>query len=166
MGYIYAVTGNREVGMSADQEEAFRDYLHWGMTSFLRGGRLRDQFRVLHGGAPGVDVRAGEIAWKWGFGVEVFPSNLPDRPDPWKGGYASVVWPPASPLERNRTMIERGEMLLAFPHTFHELQRSGTWHAIRYAQRIHKPTVIIFPDGMFQVRDGAPARVQRQSGRR
>lgn len=64
--------------------------------------------------------------------------------------------PALPPLKRNRVMVDLSTNLYAFPSSFHEVQRSGTWATIRYAYRRGKMTTIINPDGQcyFYVRKG------------
>ena len=38
-------------------------------------------------------------------------------------------------------------MLIAFPSTQFEIQRSGTWQTIRYARKLKKKILIIYPNG-------------------
>jgi hypothetical protein len=50
--------------------------------------------------------------------------------------------------ERNKDIVDACELLLAAPHGFTEQFRgSGTWHTIRYARKMKKPYIIIWPDG-------------------
>lgn len=53
------------------------------------------------------------------------------------------------PLERNRTIVDECEVLVACP-AGPEVTRSGTWSTIRYARRIGRPVVIIYPDGSVE----------------
>lgn len=48
------------------------------------------------------------------------------------------------PLERNQYMDDISDELVAFPKTKFEIIRSGTWHTIRYAQKIGNK-VTIYP---------------------
>jgi len=44
---------------------------------------------------------------------------------------------------RNEYMIDRSELLIAFPFSPIEEERSGTWSAVRYAERIGRPHMIV-----------------------
>lgn len=55
-------------------------------------------------------------------------------------------------LNRNVVMVDNADLVLATPRLMYEEQRSGTWHAIRYAGRQHKKVHIIWPDGTLEVR--------------
>lgn len=53
-------------------------------------------------------------------------------------------------LARNRDIIDETDVLIAFPSSFQEITRSGTWSTIRYARSKNKRIFIIFPDGSSQ----------------
>lgn len=56
------------------------------------------------------------------------------------------VAPAKRPLERNPDIVNAGkDVLLAAPCAMHELQRSGTWNAIRYATRKKIRVEIFWP---------------------
>mmetsp|Transcript_30358 Transcript_30358/g.39138 ORF Transcript_30358/g.39138 Transcript_30358/m.39138 type:complete len:93 (+) Transcript_30358:152-430(+) len=48
-------------------------------------------------------------------------------------------------------------MLIAFPPTSIEIQRSGTWATIRYARKKNKAVMIINPDGTEQFQSIDPS---------
>lgn len=57
---------------------------------------------------------------------------------------------PEEPLVRNVTMINESSFAIALPHEFKELKRgSGTWAGIRYARKVEKSLLIIWPDGTY-----------------
>ncbi len=37
--------------------------------------------------------------------------------------------------------------MLGFPVNYTNVQRSGTWMTIRHAEKVGRPTMIIYPDG-------------------
>lgn len=51
------------------------------------------------------------------------------------------------PLDRNRVIVNSSTGMVAFPYEYEEQQRGGTWYTIRYAKKVHRPLIIIFPDG-------------------
>ncbi len=53
---------------------------------------------------------------------------------------------PQDYLIRNRNIVDETDVLLAFPATFHEVIRSGTWATIRYAKKMNKRVIIVYPD--------------------
>ena len=62
---------------------------------------------------------------------------------------------PRPPLERNRDIVDATRMLLATPAGMVEEIRSGTWATIRYARRLSRPIMIVWPDGTVKVEPGA-----------
>lgn len=51
------------------------------------------------------------------------------------------------PMERNPDIVNPVDAMLACPGEMFEELRSGTWATIRYARKINKPLIIIWPDG-------------------
>ncbi len=49
-------------------------------------------------------------------------------------------------LTRNKDIVNAVDMMIAMPKG-EETVRSGTWSTVRYARKIGKPVVIIYPDG-------------------
>lgn len=53
-------------------------------------------------------------------------------------------------ITRNHEMIDETDRLIATPKTVQEeLMGSGTWATIRYARKLKRPVMVIFPDGSF-----------------
>ena len=50
-------------------------------------------------------------------------------------------------LDRNKHIVDKSDMLLAFPRMMEEELRSGTWSTIRYARKKNKALKIFYPDG-------------------
>lgn len=50
------------------------------------------------------------------------------------------------PLQRNRSIVDACDTLLACPKGPEEL-RSGTWSCVRYARRTWTPVTLVYPDG-------------------
>lgn len=52
------------------------------------------------------------------------------------------------PLNRNKDIVNESEIMLAAPKEHVErFIGSGTWATIRYATKMGRPTLIVFPDG-------------------
>lgn len=51
-------------------------------------------------------------------------------------------------LERNHDIVDETDLLIVCPKGELEEIRSGTWATARYARRIGKPVIVIFPNGM------------------
>lgn len=131
---IGGFTGTQR-GMTDAQKRALEDQL------VQRGiGKLR------HGDCKGGDEEADAIA------KNLFVRPLLHPPaDPTKRAFC--VTPPASIAEtkpyreRNQDIVNGCTILFAAPRLDREELRSGTWMTIRYAGRVGRRTVIIWPDG-------------------
>lgn len=53
-------------------------------------------------------------------------------------------------LERNHNIVDETDMLIGFPATKKEIIRSGTWATLRYAKKMKKKILIIYPDGLSE----------------
>ena len=100
---------------------------------------------IIHGAAHGVDNQAHHMADDLKIRRHIWPSNLigatsdclTNRRDIWEDS--------KSPLERNHDIVDTCDILVAFPAERNEILRSGTWATVRYALKMLKPTVIIYP---------------------
>lgn len=92
-----------------------------------------------------------------------------------KDSWPVVIHPPADPklrafcntgtllpekpyLARDRDIVDACDVLIATPKESSEQKRGGTWYTIRYAQRLGKQVIIIWPNGSEQFdgqREGA-----------
>jgi len=60
-------------------------------------------------------------------------------------GPLCTVLDPAPYLERNRAIVDAGDIVLAAPQTLEEQQRSGTWATVRYGRRLGRLVVLLAP---------------------
>jgi hypothetical protein len=60
---------------------------------------------------------------------------------------AKTILPKRGYLDRNHDIVDSCDILLATPKEVEEQLRSGTWATIRYARKVGKRIIIIFPDG-------------------
>ena len=68
------------------------------------------------------------------------------------------VWhEPKEYLERNRDIVDATDALIAAPKGPEE-QRSGTWSTVRYARKLRRPIVIVWPSGEMTVENGDALR--------
>ena len=59
-------------------------------------------------------------------------------------------WEPEEYLDRNHTVVDESNILIATPMQFVEVVRSGTWATVRYARKQDKRIIIIYPDGLVE----------------
>lgn len=50
-------------------------------------------------------------------------------------------------LDRNRDIVHAADVLIATPRTTAATIRGGTWYTVKYARRMGKTVVIVWPDG-------------------
>lgn len=137
-----AFTGTRS-GMTYEQMEAFDEFVQDNDVTVL-----------IHGDCIGADKDAHELADVRRLKIELHPCNLdsqraycdklPGQTDTWR----FKVFPVLDPLARNRHIVIAGDVLIACP-SGPEVQRSGTWSTIRFAQRVQKTVYILWPDGLL-----------------
>lgn len=138
---IVTVTGTR-AGWTPQQRQAFIDWMddHHGVDI------------VIHGAAHGVDTQVHTEVARTSLSIEVHPaSGVPSNVDHLttpKGVY--VIRKARPPLDRNKVMVNAGDVLIGFPRTMSEELRSGTWAAIRYGLKVNKHVIIIWPDGALE----------------
>jgi len=54
-------------------------------------------------------------------------------------------------LVRNKEIVNESELLIATPGEYKEQLRSGTWSTIRYAKKLKKRVIVVFPDGSVEI---------------
>lgn len=50
-------------------------------------------------------------------------------------------------LLRNRDIVDATDILIATPKEATNQLRSGTWSTYRYANKLNRPTILVYPDG-------------------
>lgn len=131
------VTGTRE-GMTEDQYDTVIKILP---SLFDKYGNV---FR--HGDCIGVDDEMGNIVSQLYSDVKIFihpPSNPKYRAF---NSFGSIL--PEEPyLTRDHKMVDMADFFLGFPKGMEQELRSGTWATIRYARKVKRSGMVIYPDG-------------------
>lgn len=115
------------------------------------GGMLGHAFAagiewMENGDCIGADGQAGRL-WKGlGLKISLRPCDMPKKRSFLPCDAASS---PKPPLVRNRDIVDNCGILIATPGKPYEEQRSGTWATIRYARKLKRPIIIIWPDGSY-----------------
>jgi hypothetical protein len=90
---------------------------------------------VAHGACVGADDQLDEIAAELGIHRLVWPSTastrVPDERLRARTGSSLTIMSPLPPLERDRLIVDAGEILIATPAETLEVCRSGTWATVR-----------------------------------
>jgi len=103
--------------------------------------------RLHHGCCLGADAECAALLDGHHFYGEAHPSDMPSMTSRKALESALVKHPPKPPLERNRDIVAACELLIACPAETVEQQRSGTWATIRYARKVGRAVVLVWPDG-------------------
>jgi hypothetical protein len=135
---ILSFTGTRK-GMNEVQKELFQ--------------QLVDEINpkvFVHGDCDGADEDAHNIIVSKG-NIEIHkrPCTFDNQRAFTKEG--TCVAEPEYALDRNKKIVDDGEILIATPGENKEVLRSGTWSTIRYASKTNKPVVIIYPNGKVEL---------------
>jgi hypothetical protein len=126
-----------------------------GTQKGLTGRQKAEVFRLAvslqkgefhHGDCIGADFQAAGIFSGQGWHLVMHPPV-----DGTKRVWAASILPhivvhEAKPyLDRNRDIVNSCELLIACPDSVTEKLRSGTWSTVRYARKIGREIVIIYP---------------------
>lgn len=137
--YVISFTGSRS-GLTKPQSLVLLDKI-------LERKLQYKLVTLIHGDCIGADTDAHYIAMSEELEVRKRPCNIEPQRAFTLGG--EIVSSPESPLQRNHKIVNDGNELISCPSGFGEKLRSGTWATTRYARKINKPILIIYPDGSF-----------------
>ena len=132
-------TGTRR-GLTAEQHTSLRAYLSEKMS----------RMSVFHHGCcVGADAAAAALVAEVlpTVVIEAHPCTIRSMTDAASIRLSTVIHPTAPPLDRNKTIVDRSDILIACPGGPNEERRSGTWYTVRYARRTGKPITFVWPDG-------------------
>jgi predicted Rossmann fold nucleotide-binding protein DprA/Smf involved in DNA uptake len=129
-------TGTQK-GMNSTQRE--------NLAYLLRNASGKNEFH--HGDCIGADAEAHELALDNGIAVILHPPENSTRREFCQGHVHEEA--PKPYIERNHDIVDACEVLVATP-SGEEVQRSGTWATIRYAKRIGRKCIILYPNGKVE----------------
>jgi hypothetical protein len=141
---IVSFTGSREERTTIPQILSLIDVI-W--DAFGKGC-----YWLSHGEAVGADKIANSLAHRAGMLTISHPwTGNKDANGRWrKFQYIDKrMEPKDDAIERDHDIVDEGKFLIAMPHRS-EYLHSVTWATVRYARRIHKPRVIVWPDGKVE----------------
>ena len=135
MNIDIGMSGNRG-GMSENAKSTIYNIIN---TDF--NGKIHN---VRHGDCVGSDCDFHKICSGLGLNVIIHPPNVNSMRAFCK---SDTILEPKPFLIRNKDIVNSSNILVAFPDSKEELLRSGTWSTIRYARKMNKKIIIIYPDG-------------------
>ena len=127
-------TGTRK-GLSIKQEVALNKTLK----------RLFEMVKeVHHGDCVGADSSFHHLCFSKGYKIIIHPPTH----DKYRAFLKGAEFRRPRPyLERNKKIVDETDFIIACPDGYKEILRSGTWSTIRYAKRMNKTVIVIYPDG-------------------
>lgn len=136
-------TGTRE-GMTALQKEN----IFYKLDEFVSKCGING-IRIIHGDCVGSDADFDDIAKKLGIPRGIFPCNIQNMRAKCDLRGAKCIKEPMPPLERNKIIVDRSDIMFACPKDMKEGKVGGTWYTIRYTREIKKNLEIFWPSEIF-----------------
>lgn len=133
-------TGTRD-GMTFLQKQNIEDRL----SVLLE----KNDIRVIHGDCLGADSDFDTIAKKLGLPRGIFPCDISNMRAKCDLRGAKCIKPPMNPLDRNKIIVDKADIMFACPKGMKEDQSGGTWHTIIYTRQIKKNLEIFWPSEIF-----------------
>lgn len=135
-----ACTGTSR-GLTPGQIEQARVFL---TALFQQGFR---KFR--HGDCIGADSQFARVAKDIGFYLIAHPGHPPNKPNETKyrafTDFNDEIMPVKEFIRRDHDMVDGSIFLLAGPYQDYEVNRSGTWATVRYAQAEGVQVGFVYP---------------------
>jgi hypothetical protein len=104
-----------------------------------------------HGDCVGADAEFHEIARSLNYDLIGHPPDDDSRRAFCEFDYA---YEPRPYLERDDDIARSSSVLVAAPRR-EETRRSGTWTTVRYARKLGRPIILVWPDGRVEIDGGA-----------
>lgn len=120
-----------------------------GLRAFLVEQQIALVESVHHGDCIGSDAEFHALAQELMLPVIVHPPTDSSKRAFCLGGADYRQRKPY--LERNQDIVRESDLIVAAPRTQHEELRSGTWATIRYARKIGRLVIVLWPDGQVEV---------------
>lgn len=143
-----AVTATRR-GLTSPQRECAKLNLafHLDQSIVFRHGMCSGGDTELHHIARDLGITAAN-----GHRIEGHPGHSRNGASPFfTSTDVDLMHEPLEYLARDDIMVDLCHVLWGFPGTVKPVQRgSGTWYTIRYARKIRKPLLIVYPNGSMR----------------
>lgn len=141
------------IGFTGTQRGATPEQRSTLCSIIYRLGLEADQPLVGHHGlCIGADKQFHNIMMELGYRVIIHPPMDQRKTFSVKPGWTALCTflPPKSFLDRNFDIVRDSSVLIATPAGIREELRSGTWSTVRRARILHRPTYIIWPNGLYK----------------
>lgn len=105
---------------------------------------------IHHGDCVGVDVQFADMAYYTGFKTVCHPPVTDDL----RGFHKSdEIRDPHTHFKRNRNIVNDVDLLVVIPRENQHQTVGGTWYTHDFALKMHKPVIILWPNGEIYVND-------------
>lgn len=101
-------------------------------------------FEFHHGDCVGADAQSHRLALLYKAKIVIHPPEVNRKRAFCKNAYSIRIVEPY--LDRNRSIVDETDVLIAIPKESQMQIRSGTWYTVRYARKKNKPVYIIYPN--------------------
>ncbi len=136
---IIGFTGTQQ-GMTDNQASKVSSYLRYLTKSA--------SVEAHHGDCIGADKNFHDLCLEFGIRTVIHPPTNQIKRAFCESDLVMLALPY---LERNHKIVESAERLIACPKEKFEVLRSGTWATVRFARKVGRIVVIIYPDGEVNV---------------
>lgn len=110
--------------------------------------------KFRHGDCIGADAQFARIAKDAGFYLIAHPGHPKNKPDETKyrafTDFNDEIMPVKEFLTRDKDMVDGSIFLLAGPYQDYEVNRSGTWTTVRYAQAEGVAVGFVYPGRAYR----------------
>jgi len=131
----------KRMGVTATRKGLSEPQKIW-LVKFLENNTA---ISLHHGDCIGGDNEVATLFAEYGTYIIAHPGNSGNRRA--NCTVNNRVYPPLENLVRNRVIVDSCDLLLGFPLSLDETERSGTWYTIRYAKKRKVRVIIVGPNG-------------------
>ena len=144
---IISFTGTQK-GMTDKQKYVFESILY-----------SIHNIELHHGDCIGADKEACQLARTMGYKICCHPPF-----DGAKRAYMTYdyIYAQAPYLQRNKSIVNCADLLIAVPQSAKEELRSGTWSTVRYAKGQNVSVYVISPDGTVRISGANVLHVKKE----
>lgn len=134
-----------QTGMTDFQEERLNAHLHRWIKKYKK-------LEIHHGDCIGADEEFHKICITYWENAYPGATSVVLHPPLVSAKRAYTTWvrqreeTPLDYLARNHKIVEAVDGMLGAPKGMEEELRSGTWATIRYAKKIEKPLIVLWPE--------------------
>ncbi len=133
------------VGFTGTRQDLLPDQFH-ALCELIKSLEGITEFR--HGACVGADCESVDVAWQWASSAKRIAHPPTNRSMVSRSALdlSDEILDPLPYLDRNKAIVDACDILIAAPKGPEEL-RSGTWSTVRYARKLGRRIIIVWPSG-------------------